>query len=284
MTDTYDKLLKPLNPAKADTLRRLYSMVGSMPVVLLGAFARDLFFYHIHGIEAPRGTMDMDSCVQMASWSDFNAVCEKLKEIGFENERKDHPEKFIDTNGQEVDLLPFGSLSENGKTITWPQDNSPWTITGIQEAYDHAVIIKIDDVELRVIPPCAMIYLKMFSVHDRPAERKRKDTGDIQFVLKNYLAVTGRERLQSGGRDGDVMTLVDGDLEIATARVAGRDIGNTLNDVSAEELSEILRIETVSETCKPIAQELAGLCKGDFGRALKILTSLKSGFNDVRGE
>lgn len=83
MTATYDNLLNPLNPAKADTLRRLYSVVGSMPVVLLGAFARDLLFFHIHGLEVPRATMDIDACVQMASWDDFNAACLKLKELGF---------------------------------------------------------------------------------------------------------------------------------------------------------------------------------------------------------
>jgi predicted nucleotidyltransferase len=120
-------------------------------------------------------------------------------------------------------------------------------------------------------------------VHDRPEVRRKKDTGDIQFVLKNYLAVIGRERLRSDGQDGDVMPLAGGNLEIATARVAGRDIGKMLNEVSAEELAEVLRIETVSATCKPIAQELAGLCRGDFGRARQILTSLRSGFNEVRG-
>jgi hypothetical protein len=42
-----------------------------------------------------------------------------------------------------------------------------------------------------------------------------------------------------------------------------------LNDLSAKELSEILRIETVSETYKPIAHKLAGFYRGDFGRAKK---------------
>ena len=74
MTATYDKLLNPLELAKADTLHRLYSVVGSMPVVLLGAFARDLLFYHVHGIEVPRATMDIDTCVQMASWEDYDAM------------------------------------------------------------------------------------------------------------------------------------------------------------------------------------------------------------------
>jgi predicted nucleotidyltransferase len=117
MTVPYGKLLKPISPAKAETLNRLYSVIGSMPVVLLGAFARDVVFEHVHGIEAPRGTMDIDTCVQMASWGDFHGICDQLKAIGFREDGPDHPEKMYDTNGQEVDLLPFGSLSVNGKSV-----------------------------------------------------------------------------------------------------------------------------------------------------------------------
>ena len=282
MTATYDKLLNPLNSAKADTLRRLYSVIGSMPVILLGAFARDLLFYHIHGIEVPSATKDIDTCVQMASWDDFDTACNQLKALGFTNEDPDHPEKFIDTNGQEVDLLPFGSLSEDGKTITWPTDESPWTILGIQEAYDHALLVQLDDLQLRVIPPCAMIYLKMFSTYDRPEDRRKKDTADIQFVLENYLDATGRERLRSGGIDADVMEQENGDLQRATARVAGRDIAQVVSASTANELSELFRKEAEGGSRCPIGQELAGYHQGQFTRARSILTSLQAGFNERR--
>lgn len=281
MTVTYDALSTPINPGKVETLGRIYSVVGDMPVVLLGAFSRDLIFYHAHGIEVPRATMDIDTSVQMASWDDFSAACEKLKAMGFENEDEDHPEKLYDENGQEVDLLPFGSLSEDGRTITWPQDNSPWSICGIQEAYEHAMLVMQDTLELRVIPPCAMIYLKMFSIYDRPDDRRKKDTGDIQFVLENYLDVVGRERLLSGGSDNDVMELVGGDIVKAAARVAGRDMRAILNADSMSELSKILRVETTSRSRCPIAHELAGLHKGQFARARAILASLHDGVNDV---
>ena len=282
MNVIYDPLLNPLNPAKAETLKRLFSVVGSMPVVLLGAFARDLLFYHAHGIEVPSATMDIDTCVQMASWEDFRSACNTLKELGFENEEAEHPEKFVDINGQMIDLLPFGELSENGKTIVWPQDDSLWSICGIQEAYEHADIVKVDTLELRVIPPCALIYLKMFSIYDRPDDRKKKDTVDIHFVLENYLDVTGRERLRSDGSDRDVMTLEGGSMEKAAARMAGRDMGRILTETSAEEILNILRIETESGSRCPIAHELTNFHRGNFGRARSILTSLKDGFEEVR--
>lgn len=58
MSAIYDQLLNPISPAKVETLKRLYSVVGSMPVVLLGAFVRDLIFNHIHDIPVHRATKD----------------------------------------------------------------------------------------------------------------------------------------------------------------------------------------------------------------------------------
>jgi predicted nucleotidyltransferase len=283
MTVIYNHLSNPIDPAKSETLQRLYSVIGSMPVILLGAFARDLIFSHIHGIEdIPRATMDIDICVQMASWDDFNAACDHLKVLGFENKEEEHPEKFTDANGQEVDLLPFGGLSEDGRTITWPTDNSPWTISGIQEAHDHAILVELDGVELRVVQPCAMIYLKMFATRDRPGARKKKDSADIHYVLKHYLKVTGANRIRSEGSDADIMQMVGGNLQHAAARLAGRDMGRIVQPQTAEGLSEILQFETESHSECPIAHALARSHNGQFQTARNVLKALRDGFEESR--
>ncbi len=282
MTHIYDELLKPIDPIKVETLQRLYSGIGSIPIVLLGAFARDLLFHHIHGIEIPRATMDIDISVQMATWNNFRTACAELKRLGFNNDNPDHPEKFTDTNGQEVDMLPFGSLSKDGKTIIWEADDSRWTISGIQEAYDHAWIVKLENIELHVTPPCALIYLKIFSTHDRPGDRKKKDAVDIHFVLTHYLKVADEKRLRSGGIDDDIMGIENGDLVRATARLAGRDMGRMLLPQAAEELDRILGIETDGRGRCPIAHELAGFHDGQFQRARGILRSVRIGVEETR--
>ena len=282
MKNTFSTLLKPLNPAKVETLQRLYTATETIPVVLLGAFARDLLFYHLHGVEVPRATKDIDTSVQMSSWENFDAVCRKLLELGFRNKSPLHPEKFTDTNGQEVDMLPFGSLSEDGKTITWPADNSPWTISGIQEAYDHALLFRQAAFEFRIIPPAAMIYLKIFSTCDRPRDRKKKDSADINFVLNNYLTATGKGRLKSSGSDGDIMEKVKGDLERAAAWLAGRDMAGIVSAQTAGDLLGLLRKETEGTSLCPIAHELANYHEGKFARSREILKSLRDGFEEAR--
>jgi predicted nucleotidyltransferase len=282
MKNTFSTLLKPLNPDKVETLQRLYTATETIPVVLLGAFARDLLFYHLHGVEVPRATKDIDTSVQMSSWENFNAICRKLLELGFHNKKPNHPEKFTDTNGQEVDMLPFGSLSEDGKTITWPADNSPWTISGIQEAYDHALLFRQAAFEFRIIPPAAMIYLKIFSTCDRPRDRKKKDSADINFVLNNYLTATGKGRLKSSGSDGDIMEKVKGDLERAAAWLAGRDMAGIVSAQTAVDLLGLLRKETEGTSLCPIAHELANYHEGKFARSREILKSLRDGFEEAR--
>lgn len=282
MMNTFEALSNPLDSDKAETLERLFSVIGSMKVVFLGAFARDLIFYHINGIEAPRATMDIDICVQMSSWDDFNAACKELRAIGFSDDGPEHPEKLRDINGQEIDLLPFGSLSEDGRTITWPTDDSPWTILGIQEAHDHAWQVRIDGMNLRVIPPCGMIYLKMLSIYDRPDARRKKDTQDINYVLKHYLNVTERDRLRSNGSDSDLMEKCRGDLELAAARLAGRDIGGIISDETSRELSEILHKEATSRSRCPIAHTLASHYRGSFQRSREVLKNILEGLSDIR--
>jgi hypothetical protein len=51
MTAIYEKLLNPLSAAKTETLRRLYSVVGSMPVVLLGRLDLALIGDFPHAVE-----------------------------------------------------------------------------------------------------------------------------------------------------------------------------------------------------------------------------------------
>ena len=281
MMTIYEKLLNPLEPKKAAALRRIHAAIGDRPSVLVGAFARDLIFFHLHGINVPKSTLDIDISVGMSSWDDFRLAGDRLKNMGFRNAVAAHAEKFTDENEQEVDLLPFGGLSENGRTVVWPSDQSPWTITGIQEAFDHAWILRLEGSDFRVIPACALIYLKLFACHDRPVDRTGKDTADIYFVLSKYLDIGHSGRLRTGGRDADIMAKESGDLLRAAARLAGRDIGAILSPDSADEFNKILRKETESRSKRPVAHALAMYFSGQFGGACALLQSLRNGFEDV---
>lgn len=73
MTDTCARLLNPLDPAKAQTLVRLATLADRLgvPMLVVGAYARDINLWHIHGIETGRKTLDVDLTVQLPDWAAF---------------------------------------------------------------------------------------------------------------------------------------------------------------------------------------------------------------------
>jgi len=282
MIDTFEKLSTPLEERKLETLQRLYSVMGDNPVLLLGAYARDILFHHLYGIEnLPSTTGDIDTCVKVASWESFYSIRRNLRKIGFDNRNAEHPEKFTDENSQEIDVLPFGELSEDGRYIVWPEDNSRWTVLGIQEAYDNSWLFKQPGFQFQIATPPAIIYLKLFAINDRPSARANKDARDIAFVLDNYSKVFGGERLKSSGSDGDILKRCKGNLKIAKAHLAGRDIGRFAEDQTIEKLLSILDKETTSSSRCPIAHSLAKHYKGSFVQSRKVLKRIIKGITDI---
>ena len=83
MTATSVRLSNPLEPAKAHTLVRLAALAERLkvPMLMVGAYARDINFWHLHGIETGRRTRDVDMTVQLPDWDAFAAFSKALVTI-----------------------------------------------------------------------------------------------------------------------------------------------------------------------------------------------------------
>ncbi len=186
--------------------------------MLVGAFARDIWFWHLNGKDTIRRTEDIDISMAFPDWDSFREGSKALQGIGFTLPDPTCPEKLIDPEThQKLDLIPFGGLSADGKTITWYGDQQPWGIIGFEDSYNSAELLSVGDKNeaIRVATLPAIVTLKIMSFYERPADRRKKDGADIGFILTEYLSVSpNRERL---GRnpDGNIMTQVDGDIRLA---------------------------------------------------------------------
>jgi predicted nucleotidyltransferase len=71
MSSTCVTLSNPVDEMRELTLAKLAATAESqgLNVLLLGAFARDLLFWHMHNIECHRATMDVDVVVQLKDWA-----------------------------------------------------------------------------------------------------------------------------------------------------------------------------------------------------------------------
>ena len=90
--------LRPLEARKADVLRKVSRALGDSEAqpMLVGAFARDVWFWHLNGIETGRATEDIDISMAFRSWDGFREFSETLKAVGFEQPDSECPEKLID--------------------------------------------------------------------------------------------------------------------------------------------------------------------------------------------
>lgn len=251
--------------------------------MLFGATARDILFFHMHGIESWRMTMDVDISIQLPDWGTYNAFGREMLSSGFANLHEGHDEKFTDEEtGQEVDLLPFGEIADEGSNIIWPNDNSAWSVIGFQNAYDHALSLAVNGENdrtliLPLISIPALVLLKIIAVHDRPLVRAKKDGTDIGFVIQHYLEVGNGDRLKAPPHN-DIMSSVGSDIDRASAVLLGRDIRTMTTTDSRDYVIKIIEANIASQSRCYLARGLMEeLCKGDFTRARSILKSLKAG-------
>lgn len=226
MNATFGPWQHPIEKPKQEVLRIVSRLAASrdVPFMVFGAFARELHFYHQHGIPCSRRTNDVDFGLQLSDWESYNHFREALKEFGFTSENPEHPEKLIHReSGQEIDLLPFGEIAERGQRIIWPSDNSPWSVLGFQEAFEHSRVFRVDQMDIKVVSLPMLVVLKIVAVMDREHARHKKDGTDIAFILENYLDAGNRLRLLEGP-DAHLMAACGNDLDAATARLLGLDM------------------------------------------------------------
>jgi predicted nucleotidyltransferase len=283
MTNTFVRLSKPIDPARAETLVRVARIAADKGVafVVVGAFARDVHFEHMWAIPTRRNTADLDLAVQVKDWSHYERLRQGLTANAGFTPVAGRTERFVVSNGTILDIIPFGGVADAGGIIFWPPDHNKMSVTGVADAFEHAVLLELSDtngsVDVRLTSIPGLVILKIIAIFDRPEVRVKKDTDDIQFILANYLSAGNRLRLESG-RDSDLLQTQSLDLDLVSARLLGRDMARMSSTTTRASLVDHLRHEATSAGNCPLAQELRNLLRGDFRRARATLSSLLQGY------
>ena len=214
----------------------LFNIVSSLdlPMILIGAGARLLIFDQKFG--EGRGTKDWDVAISIDSWESYQKLCNSLTtgdSSCFEPTQTSH--KFIHIQTKiEVDIVPFGEVSEPDQKIIWPDSGNSMNVSGFTEALFHAKTIVIDDLEIKAVDTPAFLVLKIFAWGDR-GERTNKDLEDIAFILLRY---EDDDRVYSELAE----ELADGSVEFLDANIylLGQDIYKMLKDKTLTELDLLL--------------------------------------------
>src|SRR5512145_2083081 len=69
-----------IDKSRLTAIRELQNVCGNLeiPVMIVGAFARDILFEHANGISTPRMTNDVDFVVLVPDWNRFQELTETL--------------------------------------------------------------------------------------------------------------------------------------------------------------------------------------------------------------
>ncbi len=181
-----------------------------------------------------------------------------------------------------VDIVPFGAIAPDGKTISWiPNDSVKMSIIGFDDAYQATQTVRFREnpvFDIPVATPAALVILKLIAWQERPKERG-KDATDLVFLLRHYLETGHIERLTEQHSD---LLEDDFDFEPAGARLLGRDIASIVSEPTKQVLHEILSAETGEQAIYRLVEAMTNRQDGQhFENNLALLNALYLGFNEM---
>lgn len=249
---------------------------GEMPFLIAGAMARDLILVHAYEIRSARATEDVDLAFLVRNWADFEGVRRRLLATG---EFAEIPSKGIHKlrfrRTLEVDILPFGGVERQDRSIVLPPDNAfEMSMFGFKEALGSAVTVVLpDDARVQVVSLPALAMLKFSAWKERWFRERGKDAYDLLLLIKNYARTSG-ERIYDAN---PYLTGSPSDYEAAGAWLLGKDMARLLDEAGKERLAGIIADETDEAGQLRLVSDLM---RDDPDRALVLLGALQNGFND----
>jgi predicted nucleotidyltransferase len=207
---------------------------------LAGATAREVILRHIFGRPAGRRTLDIDFGIAVRDWEHFQTLKSALvEEAGFKVHARAHQRLiYPSTPAVIVDLIPFGGVEREDRTIAWPpEEDFVMRVAGFSDGMESSVPVKLaDDLVVRVVSLPALLVLKLFAWLDRKQEKR--DAPDIYTLLKDYGDAGNEDRLY-----GDALNILEEegyDVEIAGARLLGGDAAAVISADTRGRVRDIL--------------------------------------------
>lgn len=212
--------------------------------LIVGALSRDLVLHHGYGARIERGTRDVDFAVQIAGWDEFDRLKSSLIQLGFHEDKKlKYRLHFSDHEGipWELDLLPFGEVSDDARDISWPPDGDfKMSTLGFPEALENAWLVKLKEDPECIVPvasPVTMILLKLVAWTEREPMVRTKDALDVAYIIRSYEKIP---EVYAQLYDLGFMEECDWDSELASASLLGEQLAAVARFETQEYLQENL--------------------------------------------
>jgi len=245
-----------------------------IPMMLTGAFARDLHVFYAHGIDTIRQTEDVDFALAIADWPTFARLKQRL--VGSEQFRAvpGAQQRLRHASGLPVDLIPFAGVENADRQIDWPPGGEfRMNVLGFREALASSLSIRLpESVVASVVSLPALVLLKIIAWQDRHYRAPRKDAQDLALIAANYLDLGNMNRL--GDEFPAWMEEDNFDLTHMGARMLGVDMAKLLDEAGRQRLAAIVAEQADAEAPGLLPQEMF---PQDADRARMLLSGILEG-------
>lgn len=245
---------------------------------LIGAAARDLMLWHAHKIDPTRLTEDVDFAVSVPDWTAFEALRAALLATGdfTERSRRAIHKLHHKTTGLPLDIVPFGGIENEDRTISWPPDNhTVFDCFGAKEAFEAGIEVLLpNNVTLRVASIPALALLKITAWEDRKRSHPGRDAGDLLLYVRHYMDCGNVER--AAAEHKDLFSVDDFDYERTGAQLLGRDMADLMDEPSIEYVLSLLSSQADIDGSLLLAQQ-SGL---ELEHARRLIAALCDGLTD----
>jgi predicted nucleotidyltransferase len=249
---------------------------------LAGATAREVILRHVFGRPAGRRTLDVDFGIAVRDWEHFQTLKSAfVEQAGFTVHAGAHQRLIYPTTPAViVDLIPFGGVEREDRTIAWPpEEDFVMRVAGFSDGMESSVPVRLaDDLVVRVVSIPALLVLKLFAWRDRKHEKR--DAPDILTLLKDYGDAGNEDRLY-----GEALNILEGegyDFEIAGARLLGNDAAAVVSADTRRRVRDILESDReMGELTNQIIMLSARKDPEHLRRCELLVSKLRQGFLQV---
>lgn len=253
-----------LRSAKDPELIRLGEIVSAVQdvahedqLLLIGAQVRNLLLGWALSLPLGRATNDVDFAIGVEDWAHFLGFRARMLDSGrFLSSDTLHRLRFEHAAGTIVDVVPFGGIESDDRSIVWPPEHAiTMSALGFRESLAHSTAVVLPgDVTVKVASLPAFAALKLFAWMEREYRLRNKDATDLCLLLDNYERAIGLDQLyevpdavlEGTGGDNTLMAAWQLGRDMAEVLVSGDPAHSRAASAStpADRLSSLLRRET----------------------------------------
>jgi predicted nucleotidyltransferase len=239
---------RPVEPLALRVISEIHQASRELgfPVFLVGAVARIILLENIHGLQAGRGTTDVDFAFALDNWDQFRAIKDRLLASAKFEESKHvahrlhfHPPGVA--HPYKVDLIPFGGIETSPSIIMWPPDRAiMMNVAGFGDALAASVTVEVGpEIEIKIASLPGIAILKIFAWADRGHENP-KDAIDLVLLLRSYNEAGNANRIYEEANALAALEAAGNDPELAGAWLLGSDVAAMTTAPTSTALESLL--------------------------------------------